>query len=452
MQGGHVIQQFTAAEYREYLVSGQADLEVFYEQQLAFARGVQERVHPFASLDERVIGLQASHRKGERARGEPLGRLYAVPIAVEDIFDTIDFPTAFGSPIHEGRYAIADAAVVRRLRDAGAVVFGKTATTEFAGDQPGPALNPHNPDHTPGGAASGSAAAVAAGVVPLALGSQSNGSVIRAASFCGVYGYKPSMGMLPRTGVFERSPSLDQGGIFARCVEDLALAAEIMSGDDGQDRASLGLPPRQLASLCASEPPVEPKFCFVRTPWWDQVDDEAREAYQAFVELMQRAVVSAELPAVVEQAAQWHDRITEAELAFTMQREYINHRSRLSNELRQRIEHGLQTPVLAYLTAKDRMPHVSCAFDEYFQHYDAILSPAAFGGAPSGLASTGDSTPQKVWGFAGLPTLSMPLLQLSGGLPLGIQAAGPLHNDGRFLRAVRWLVNEFVKRGVHDQD
>jgi Asp-tRNA(Asn)/Glu-tRNA(Gln) amidotransferase A subunit family amidase len=447
MQAGNSIQEFTAAQYREYLDSGQADVEDFYEERLAYARGVQQRIHAFADLDERVIRLQAGHRKGERARGEPGGRLYGVPVAVDDLVDTVDFPTALGSPIHEGRYAIADATVVRRLRGAGAVVFGKTAATEFGAGAPGPTRNPHNPEHTPGGSTSGSAAAVAAGVVPISLGFQSDGSVVQAASFCGVYGYKPSMGMLPRTGVFEQSPTLDQGGLFARSVEDLALAAEIMSGDDGLDRGCLALPPRQLLTVCASEPPVEPKFCFVRTPWWSQVDAEAREAYEAFVDLMQGVVVSAELPAVVQRAAQWHDRITDAEFAFALQREYVNHPARLSEGLRQRVEQGSQVAMLDYLTARDRMPHVACAFDEYFEHYDAILSPAALGAAPAGLASTGDSVMQKVWSFAGLPTLSMPLLHLSGGLPLGIQAAGPLHNDGRFLRAVRWLVNEFVKRG-----
>ena len=446
MLSAKVIQAFTATEYREYLASGQADVEVFYEQQLAYARGVQERVHAFASLDERVVGLQAHHRKGERARGEPLGRLYGVPVAVEDTIDTIDFPTTFGSSIHEGRYAVADASVVRRLRDAGAIVLGKTATSEFAGEEPGPAVNPHNPEHASGGSAGGSAAAVAAGAVPLSLASQAGGSMIRAASYCGVYGFKPSIGLLPRTGVLERSPSLDQIGLFARGVEDLALASEVMSGDDGQDRAALGLAPRQLMSVCASEPPVEPKFCFVRTPWWDDVDAEAREAYEAFVELMQGTVVAAELPAAVEQAVQWHATVVEAEFAFAIQREYRRHPDGLSEGLRRRIERGTRIAVLDYLTARDRLPHAACAFDEYFEHYDAILLPAAAGPAPRGPGATGSVGLENLWSFAGLPAVSMPLLQLSGGLPLGVQAAGPLHNDGRFLRAVRWLVNEFVNR------
>jgi Asp-tRNA(Asn)/Glu-tRNA(Gln) amidotransferase A subunit family amidase len=444
---GKTLPEFTAGELREYLASGQADLAVVYDQQLAFARAVEDRIHAFASLDERVIRLQATHRKAERERGEPLGRLYGVPVAVKDIIDTVDFPTALGSPIHDGRYAVADATVVRRLRDAGAVIFGKTVTTEFATFTPGPTRNPHDPEHTPGGSSSGSAAAVAAGVVPVALGTQTNGSVLRPASYCGVYGFKPSRGLLPRTGVFEQSPSLDQLGVFARSIEDLALVAEILSGDDDQDRGSLGQAPRQLLSVCRAEPPVEPRFCFVRTPWWDQVDAEAREACEAFVELMQGLVVTAELPAVVEQAVAWHQRVNEAELAFALQRELRDHPAQLSDALRQRVEAGMRMPVIDYLNAKDRIPHVACAFDGYFERYDAILCPAALGAAPKGLASTGNPLMQTVWAFGGLPSLSLPLLHLSGGLPLGVQAVGALHNDARLLRSCRWLVEQFIQRG-----
>jgi Asp-tRNA(Asn)/Glu-tRNA(Gln) amidotransferase A subunit family amidase len=253
--------------------------------------------------------------------------------------------------------------------------------------------------------------------------------------------------LLPRTGVFERSPSLDQVGVFARCVDDLALLGEILSGNDGYDRATLGQPPRQLASVCQAEPPIAPRFCFVCTPWWQEVDSEAHQAYDAFVELMQGVVVTTELPVLVTQAAEWHRRIDAAELAFSLQREYRNHETRLSDDLRQRIEEGERTLALDYLAAKDRMPHVACAFDEYFERYDAILLPAAFGAAPDAQAPTEDSTLlAAVWSFAGLPAVSMPLLTLAGEMPLGVQAVGPLHNDGRFLRALRWLVTEFVNR------
>ena len=441
------LHEYTAEALRALLDSGAMSIEVFLEQMLAFAQGVDQVLHVFASLDERVIRLQGQHRQAERARGEPPGRLFGVPIAVKDIIDTMDHPTAYGSPIHAGRYAVSDATVVRRLRDAGAVIFGKTVTTEFATFHPGPTRNPHNPEHTPGGSSSGSAAAVAAGVVPVALGTQTNGSVLRPASFCGVYGYKPSRGLLPRTGVFEQSPSLDQLGLFARSMTDLALVAEVMSGDDGHDRDSLGRPPRPLLSVCAAEPPVEPRFCFVRTPWWDQVDAEAREAYEAFVELMAGVVDVVDLPAQVEQAVPWHHCVNEAELAFALQREFRHHPAQLSDVLRQRVQQGMLIPALDYLSARDRIPHVACAFDSYFERYDAILAPAALGAAPHGLASTGNPLMQTVWTFAGLPALSLPLLTLSGGLPLGVQAVGALHNDGRLLRSCRWLVEQFIERG-----
>jgi Asp-tRNA(Asn)/Glu-tRNA(Gln) amidotransferase A subunit family amidase len=447
MDGAKAIPQFTAGEYRDYLAAGKADVVDFFGRQQAYAQQVQERLQAFACLDERVVALQAELRRAERARGEPLGPLYGVPVAVEDLIDTVDFPTAFGSPIHEGRYPIADATAVRRLREAGAVVFAKAATAEFGAGGAAAVRNPHQPEHGVGSAAGGAAAAVASGAVPLALATGNDGAVMLAASCCGVYGYQPSTGLLPRTGALEPAPSLDRLGLFARCVEDLALAAEIASGDDGRDRAALAVPPRQLASVCAAEPPVEPKFCFVRTPWWPQIDAEAREACEAFVELMRGVVDTAELPAVVEQAVPWHRQVQQAELAFALQREWRHHRDGLSAALRERLERAAAAAAVDYLIARDRIAHVACAFDEYFDRYDALLLPAAPGPAPPVSAPAPETAMHAVWSFAGLPAVSMPLLTLAGALPFGVQAVGALHNDGRLLRAVRWLVNEFVRRG-----
>ncbi len=447
MDGGRPIPEFTAGDYRDYLAAGKADVEEFFGGQLAYAQQVQERLQAFANLDERVIRLQAGHRKAERARGEPLGPLYGVPVTVEDLIDTVDFPTAFGSPIYDGRYPVADAAAVRRLREAGAMIFGKAATAEFGAGEAAPVRNPHRHEHGAGGAAGGAAAAVASGAVPLALACSGDGAVMLAASSCGVYGYQPSAGLVPRTGAFELAPSLDRLGLFARCIEDLALAAEIASGDDRHDRATLAMPPRRLAQVCRAEPPVEPKFCFVRTPWWPRLDGEVREACEAFTDLMQGVVVTLELPAVVEQAAAWHAQVWQAELAFALQREWHHHRDRLGVALRSRIERGKQLAAVDYLAARDRIAHVASAFDEYFDRFDALLLPAAPGAAPPAEAPPLDASMQSVWSFAGLPTVSLPLLTLSAGLPFGVQAVGALHNDGRLLRALRWLVEEFVKRG-----
>lgn len=439
---------FTGQQTREHLVSGRADVVDFVDQRLVHARALEASIHAFASLDEGRVRRQAENLKAARARGEPPGPLFGVPVAVKDIIDTVDFPTACGSPIHEGRHVEADATVVRRLRDAGAVIFGKTVTTEFATLHPGPTRNPHELEHTPGGSSSGSAAAVAAGVVPVAVGTQTNGSMLRPASFCGVYGYKPSSGLLPRTGVFPQSPSLDQVGVFARCIEDLAWVAEQMAGDDGQDSASKGIAPKPLLAVCRTEPPVMPRFCFVKTPWWLQVDVEARAAYEAFIDLMQGALTVVDMPAVAEQTVPWIGIVNEAELAHALQHEYRHHADALSPGLRLRVERGMAIPVLDYLTAKNAMPQVMRAFDGHFERYDAILCPAALGGAPRGLASTGNPVMQTVWSFAGLPALSLPLLKLPGGLPLGVQAVGSSQNDDRLLRDARWLVREFLQRSA----
>lgn len=442
------VSELTAIEVRDHLISGQETVASFTAKLGQFVDAADASVHAFAHREDRVVAMQADCLHSDRLSGHLPGPLFGVPVAIKDIMDTLDFPTEYGSVIHQGRYSVTDATVVSRLRAAGAVIFGKTVSTEFATTEPGPTCNPHNPAHTPGGSSSGSAAAVAAGMVPVALGTQTNGSVIRPASFCGVYAYKPSRGMVPRTGVLEQSPSLDEVGVFARNLADIAQVAEVLVGDDGHDTATKGQAPRRFVDVARSEPPLPPKFCFMKTPWWDQVEPEAREAYEAFVEHLGDNVVYLDLPEIVRNVAPWLATVNDAELAFCLQKEWHNNRARLSSPLLARIETAMQIPVNDYLAAKDRMSHVMSAFDEYFASYDAILCPAALGTAPSGLQSTGNPIMQTTWSFAGLPCLNLPLLTLSSGLPLGVQAVGAFRNDARLIRSSQWLVSEFIKRNL----
>jgi Asp-tRNA(Asn)/Glu-tRNA(Gln) amidotransferase A subunit family amidase len=442
------VSDLTALEVHEHLLSGQETVPEFMAKLGRFVDGADQAIHAFAHRDDRVVALQADNLQRDRAAGHLPGPLYGVPVGVKDIIDTMDFPTEYGSPIHAGRYSVGDATVVSRLRAAGAVIFGKTVTTEFATTHPGPTCNPHNLAHTPGGSSSGSAAAVAAGMVPVALGTQTNGSVIRPASFCGVYALKPSRGLLPRTGVLDQSPSLDEIGVFARNLEDIAKVTEIMSGDDGHDSASARQSPRRLYDVAVSQPPLSPKFCFVKTPWWDDVEPEAREAYEAFVAHMGHDVEVVQLPDIVKQVAPWLVTVNEIELGVCLQKEWLHHRELLSEPLRARVEKSMTMSGTNYLIAKDRMFHVMNAFDEYFATYDAILCPAALGTAPHSLKSTGNPIMQTVWSFAGLPSVNLPLLTLSNGLPLGVQAVGSYQNDARLLRSSRWLVSEFIKRNT----
>lgn len=439
-----LITEMTGIQVRDYLDAGKASVSDFYGRLLSYVQEGDQAIHAFVNFDPKVANLRAESLEHERALGRPVGEIFGMPIGIKDIIDTVDFPTEFGSVIHEGRYAISNATLVQRLKEAGAIIVGKTSTTEFASMFPTATCNPHNLACTPGGSSSGSAAAVAAGFVPVAIGSQTNGSVIRPASFCGVYGYKPSSGVIPRSGVLEQSPSLDQIGLFARSLEDIALVTEIMSGDDGFDEATKGRAPIRLLRVCQSEPPVQPKFCFFKTPWWAKVEPEAQEAYLAMLEhLGPQVATSLEMPLVVENAVQWQKTVHMAELAFSMQKEFRNHPDQLSDMIKAQIEYGMSISVMDYMAAKERMAHVNNAFDEYFEHFDAILTPAALGGAPKGLSSTGDPIMQTIWTFAGLPALNLPLLKLSNGLPLGVQAIGSYQNDGRLLRSARWLVHQF---------
>ena len=399
------------------------------------------RVQAWAFLDADHALAQARAADEWRLGGRPTGPLHGVPVGVKDIIDTADMPTENGSVLHAGRAPSRDATVVAMLRAAGAVVMGKTVTTEFAGRAPGKTRNPHNPARTPGGSSSGSAAAVAAGMVPLALGSQTGGSTVRPASFCGVYGLKPTHSLIPRHGMFQLSRSLDHVGLFARTIDDLALLLEQLVGYDERDpdsRPRARIPYRDVA---AEEPPLPPMFAFAKTARWDRVDDDAKEAFAELTDHLGERVEELELFDAAVDASEWHRIIMEAEIAVNLGREWEEGRDRLSASLQARIESGREVRALDYLRALARIPQLNESFDELFaQRYDAILTPAAAGTAPEGLDSTGDPAFCTLWTLCGMPALSVPLMQGANGLPLGVQLVGPRHGDARLLRTARWLV------------
>jgi Asp-tRNA(Asn)/Glu-tRNA(Gln) amidotransferase A subunit family amidase len=409
---------------------------------LGRVREVDADVLAWAFLDPDHALAQARSADEFRLSGQPTGPLHGVPVAVKDIIDTGDMPTENGSVLHAGRTPSRDAAVVAMLRAAGAVIMGKTVTTEFATRTPGKTKNPHNPAHTPGGSSSGSAAAVAAGMVPLALGSQTGGSTIRPASFCGVYGFKPTHGLIPRHGMFRLSRTLDHVGLFARSIEDLALLMEQLVGYDERDpdsRPRARIPYREVA---AEEPPLPPMFAFVKTPRWDGVDADTKEAFAELTDHLGERVEELELSDATDDASEWHRVIMDAEMAVNLGREWNTGRARLSAPLRARIENGRDVRALDYLRALAGIPELNESFAELFtQRYDAILTPAAAGTAPVGLDSTGDPAFCTLWTLCGMPALSVPLMQGKNGLPLGVQLVGPRHGDARLLRTARWLVD-----------
>ncbi len=431
----------SASDATRLIRDGVIRSEELVEACLTRAREVDADVQAWAFLDPDHALAQARSADEFRLSGQPIGPLHGVPVGIKDIIDTADMPTENGSALHAGRTPSRDATMVAMLRAAGAVIMGKTVTTEFAGRAPGKTRNPHDPAHTPGGSSSGSAAAVAAGMVPLTLGSQTNGSTVRPASFCGVYGFKPTHGLIPRHGMFRLSRTLDHVGLFARAIEDIALLAEQLMGYDERDpdsRPRARIPYRDVA---AEEPPLPPMFALVRTPRWDRVDDDAKEAFAELTDHLGDRVEELELSDAVEEAHEWHRVIMEAEMAVNLGREWEKAPTRLSGSLRARLGRGREVGALDYLRALARVPELNESFAELFsQRYDAILTPAATGTAPEGLDSTGDPTFCTLWTLCGMPALSVPLMQGANGLPLGVQLVGPRHGDARLLRTARWLV------------
>ncbi len=431
----------SATDAARAIRDGAISSEELVEACLSRIREVDEAVQAWTFLDPEHALKQARALDAQRREGRALGALHGVPVGIKDIIDTEDMPTEDGTVLHAGRTPDRDAAVVAMLRAAGAVIMGKTVTTELATFAPGKTRNPYNPGHTPGGSSSGSAAAVAVGMVPLALGSQTNGSVIRPAAYCGVFGFKPTHGLVPRNGVLKLSRTLDHIGVFARTIEDIALASEQLVGCDERDpdpRPRARIP---FVAVTAEEPPLPPTIGFVKTPLWESATEETREAFAEVAEHLGDRVEEVVLPDSALRALEWHRTIMEAEMAANLAAEYEKGRDRLSESLRAQLERGRGYSALEYQAALGRIPQVTEGLRELFDQYDALLTPSAAGTAPPGLGSTGDPAFCTIWTYCGMPALNLPLMRGAGGLPLGMQLVGPRYGDARLLRTARWLVN-----------
>ena len=407
----------------------------------------EPEVQAWAHLDPEHALEQARRLDAARQAGTACGPLHGIPVGVKDIFDTEDMPTENGTVLHAGRRPDYDATAVSLLRQAGAVILGKTVTTELAVYAPGKTRNPHDPERTPGGSSSGSAAAVAAHMVPLAVGSQTNGSVIRPASYCGVFGYKPTHGLISRHLVLPLSRQLDQLGVFARTVEDAVLIAEQLMAFDDRDPDMRPRTRPALVKTAAEEPPLDPVLAFVKSPVWDQADDDTKAAFAELVDILGENAAEVELPEPFNDAVEWHRTIMAADLARNLAPEYESGKDKLSATLREMIERGQKCLAVDYNRAVDRIPILNALLNQVFERYDAILTPAAVGEAPVGLGATGSPIFCTLWTYCGTPAVTLPLLVGANGLPLGVQLVGPRGDDARLLRTARWLV-----RRVADED
>ena len=355
------------------------------------------------------------------------GRLHGLPIGIKDVFDTADFATEYNSPIWQGHRPVADAACIAWARAAGAVVFGKTVTTEFATRAPGPTTNPHDPMRTPGGSSSGSAAGVAAGYFPFAFGTQTAGSIIRPAAYCGIVGYKPTFGTINRFGMKLMSESLDTVGVLARSVADCALLTEAVTG---------------LTFGDVDAPARKPRIGICRSPQWEQRQPETDALFDSVIAALGHAGASlrdVDLPAAFEPLEKAHTVVMNVESARALGWEMTMHRHRLSPGLRERMEWGLMQPASALVEARQTMRDLQSAFDEMMNEYDVLLTPSAAGIAPHGLAWTGDPTFNLIWTALHVPCVTIPAGTGPAGMPLGIQVVAARNDDRKCLQAAAWI-------------
>jgi amidase len=362
-------------------------------------------------------GALAEARRIDALRDRP--PLLGLPVGVKDLIDTADLPTAYGSPIHRGHRPERDAECVRRLREAGAVVLGKTVTTEFAVYSPGKTRNPHDPSRTPGGSSSGSAAAVADGMVPVALGSQTAGSVIRPAAFCGVIGFKPTYGLLPIQGVHPLAPSLDTLGFFVRAVEDVPPILSVLSGAPVE--------PIRRAT---------PRLGFYRTEAWPRAMPEMREA----LEHSARSLSAREIEPGPAFAGLIDAQIAimGAEGAQSLRNEPERE---LSPKLREFVREGAKVSPERLRAARDQAERCGSELERIFATVDAIVTPAAPGEAPQGLAATGDPIFCRIWTLLGVPCISLPVLRGPGGMPMGLQIVGRRGHDSELLATAAFVAS-----------
>lgn len=373
--------------------------------------------------------------------GLPKRPLHGIPLGMKDIVSTKGMPTSMGSPIYTGHVPTHSATIVQHLQAAGAFVMGKTVTTEFAWRHPGKTHNPWNLEHTPGGSSSGSAAAVAAGCVPAAFGTQTVGSVIRPAAYCGVVGYKPSYGLISRAGVHPLSPTLDHVGVFARSIGDAAFLVSCLTGYDRSDPHSLLVNPLQtcLANIPALEQP--PRLAAIRTPVWNLADNVQKAMFEKNVEQLAEAgaeVQWIELPESFDGALDVLRTILFAEGAQIYTPLQTQYPGKTSKPLDLLIETGLKVSAVQYLEALKAAEEMRVQLEDLFNRFDCIVTPPATGEAPKTLDDTGDASFCGIWTLMGVPAVSFPVGRGPNGLPLGLQIIGPYLNDSKMLKVANW--------------
>ncbi|NOT54074.1 MAG: amidase [Deltaproteobacteria bacterium] len=400
---------------------------------------LEPRVQAWVTVDRDGALAAARRCEDEIQRGQYRGPLHGIPIGLKDIFYTAGLKTTAGSPIHADFVPDFDAGAVRRLREAGAIILGKAQTTEFAALAPAPTHNPWNLEHTPGGSSSGSAAAVAAAMCPGALGSQTYGSTIRPAAYCGCVGLKPTYGRISASGIFALAWSLDHVGLFARTVSDVALLLQSLAGDDPDDPACEAVPVPDYTQ--ALRDPTPPRLGLVREFFLEKAEEETRKHVEAVAERFARAgaeIVEVRLPDSFAGEIDAHFAMLQAETATTHRDSYAQHATRYSPQMQDLIEKGRKISATRYIELRRHQQRFRHDMNALCRTVDALFTPSTPAPAPRGLNSTGDPSFNGPASFSGIPSLGLPSWVSASGLPLGVQLMSGAFTEDRLLATGKW--------------
>jgi Asp-tRNA(Asn)/Glu-tRNA(Gln) amidotransferase A subunit family amidase len=416
--------ELSATEAAAAIAAGRLTSEALVEACLARIRAREPEVQAWAHLDPDLALAQA--RACDRASAHT--RLHGIPVGVKDVIDTVDLPTEYGSPIYKGNRPACDAACVAQVRELGGVVVGKTVSTEFATRHANKTRNPRNTAHTPGGSSSGSAAAVADDMVPIAFGTQTSASIVRPAAFCGAVGYKPSFNLINRAGLKFLSETLDTIGVLTRTVPDAAMIVETLSAAD--------------ATSFDTAAALRPRIGFCRTPYWHQADAATRDAIERAVPLLSKAgarVREVELDAEFATLADVQIRVSSYEFYRALTYERTRFPQLISESLTARIRGGSLVTRAQYEEGQALAERCRLRLDDLYREHDVLISPSAPGEAPAGLESTGDPLFGLTWSLMHGPAITLPVFTGPHGLPMGLQVTGPRGSDARTLLAAEWI-------------
>jgi aspartyl-tRNA(Asn)/glutamyl-tRNA(Gln) amidotransferase subunit A len=401
---------------------------------------LEPQVRAWVIVDRGGAAEQSRRLDTELAAGRYRGTLHGIPIGIKDIVDIAGFATTAGSPLLEGNVASCDATIVERLRQAGAVIVGKTVTTQFASFDPPPTRNPWNLACTPGGSSSGSAAAVACGMCLGAIGSQTGGSITRPAAFCGVAGCKPTWARISTAGVMPLAPSMDHPGPIARSVHDLAILLDAIAGPDARDPLCSGQAFMPVAM--AVEEPLErpPRLGVLRGLFWDMADEYARDSLTRSLEAFRASgarVHEVALPASFTDVLRSHRVLMSVEAAAGHEQRFRQHSRDYLPKIYSLVDEGLRAAAPDYVRAKQHQDQLRREIIQCFKDADALVTPATLGPAPD-VSTTGDPAFNSPWSFTGLPTVSYPTAITSDGLPLAVQLIGRAFHERELFRCAAW--------------